>query len=82
MTIVPEYNMHGKIVVNADRSDWGKKWGWAEWDDCRCWCYECTVRRIALMTQEQIQAHHDRVQAIWDTKVSERKAPDSAEEPK
>ena len=25
-----------------------------------------------LMTREQIQAHHDRVQAIWDTKVSVR----------
>ena len=40
-------NMHGyEIVVDADRSDWGKKWGIAPKDDKRCWCYSCTTRRL------------------------------------
>ena len=37
-------NMHGyEIVVNADKSDWGIKWGLAPVGDSRCWCYECSM---------------------------------------
>ena len=39
-------NMHGfEIVVNADRSDWGIKWGLAPIGDPLCWCYECSMTR-------------------------------------
>ena len=40
-------NMHGfTIVVNADKSDWGKQWGMAPEDAPRCWCCDCTIRRL------------------------------------
>jgi len=40
-------NMHGiEIVCNADRSDWGRKWGYGKEGDGLCWCYECTMKRL------------------------------------
>ena len=39
-------NMHGfEIIVNADKSDWGIKWGLAPVGDPLCWCYECSMTR-------------------------------------
>lgn len=39
-------NMHGyEVVVGADKSDWGIKWGLAPIGDKRCWCYECSMTR-------------------------------------
>ena len=39
-------NMHGfEIVVDADKSDWGKHWGIVPDGDKRCWCYLCSMKR-------------------------------------
>ena len=34
-----------EIVVNADRLDWGKRWGVAPRNAEGCWCYSCTMER-------------------------------------
>ncbi|MBP8965676.1 MAG: hypothetical protein KBG27_09860 [Flexilinea sp.] len=40
-------NKHGRVVVvNADRSDWGIHWGIGDPKDEKCWCYDCTMKRL------------------------------------
>ena len=47
-------NMHGdRIVVDADRSDWGARWGVAPANDKRCWCYSCTMGRSMAKWKER-----------------------------
>jgi hypothetical protein len=39
-------NCHGhEIVVNADKEDYGRKWGVAPKESTGCWCYDCTMKR-------------------------------------
>jgi len=52
-------NMHGiEIVCDADRSDWGRKWGYGKEGDGLCWCYECTMKRLdEQRAKEKLEEH-------------------------
>jgi len=50
-------NMHGfEIIVNADKSDWGIKWGLAPVGDPLCWCYECSMTRPTKREPDSLKA--------------------------